>query len=128
MSKLERPLTKKYLRIVGGIIVFEFPMVQSSAALDCGKRCLDALILPNKETKEAKASDVYLEGEDIIIVQAKCSRLGMSLMGQALFSVESMRKFFNPGLIRSIALCRKDDSVPRHLLSAYPEVGVVIKE
>jgi hypothetical protein len=85
MSKLERPLIEKYWRIVGGTIVFEFPVVRSSSTY--GKRCLDVLILPNKETKEAKASEVYLEGEDIILVQAKCSSLGMSLMGQALFSV-----------------------------------------
>ena len=81
MIKLERLLIEKYWRRVGGTLVFEFPMVRSSAALDCGKRCLDALILPNRKTKEAEASDVELEGEDIILVQAKYSRLGMSLMG-----------------------------------------------
>jgi hypothetical protein len=125
MSKLERPLIEEYWRRVGGTIVFEFPMVLSSAT--CGKRCLDALILPNKDTKEAKASDVYLEGEDIILVQAKYRRLGMYLMGQALFSVELIRRF-NPMSIRSIALCTKDDSVLRPLLSAYPEVEVVVIE
>lgn len=128
MSKLERPLIEKYWRIVGGTIVFEFPVVRSSAALDCGKRCLDALILPNQETKEAKASDVYLEGEDIILVQSKYSGLGMSLMGQALFSGELMRRRFNPGSIHSIALCRKNDSVLRLLLDPYPEVEVVVIE
>ncbi len=125
MSKLERPLIERYWRRVGGTIVFEFLMVQSSTT--CGKRCLDALILPNKETKEAKASDIYLEGEDIILAQAKYSRVGMYLMGQALFSVELMRRF-NPGLIRSIALCRKNDSVLRPLLDSYPEVEVVVIE
>jgi hypothetical protein len=125
MSKLERPLIEKYWWRVGGTIVFEFPMVQSSAT--CGKRCLDALILPNKETKEAKASDVSIEGEDILLVQAKYSGLGMYLMGQALFSVELMRKF-RPVSIRSIALCTKDDSVLRPLLDPYPEVEVVIEK
>ena len=123
MSKRERPLIEKYWHRVGGTIVFEFPMVRGSAT--CGKRHLDALILPNGETKIASAHDLSLAGEDIIIVQAKDNRLGMYLMGQAVFSVELMRKF-NPKSIRSIALCTKDCSVLRPLLDKYPEVEVVI--
>ncbi|HYX72062.1 MAG TPA: hypothetical protein VE732_04770 [Nitrososphaera sp.] len=123
MSKRERPFIEKYWQRIGGTIVFEFPMVRGSAT--CGKRHLDALILPNRETKIANALDVSLAGEDIIIVQAKDNRLGMYLMGQAVFSVELMRRF-NPKSIRSIALCTKDCSVLRPLLDKYPEVEVVI--
>ena len=123
LSKRERPLIEKYWQRTGGTIVFEFPMVRGSAT--CGKRHLDALILPNRETKIENAHDVSLAGEDIIIVQAKDNRLGMYLMGQAVFSVELMRKF-NPKSIRSIALCTKDCSVLRPLLDKYPEVEVVI--
>jgi hypothetical protein len=122
VSKRERPLIEKYWQSVGGTIVFEFPMVRGSAT--CGKHHLDALILPNGETKIADAHDVSLAGEDIIIVQAKDNRLGMYLMGQAVFSVELMRRF-NPKSIRSIALCTKDCSVLRPLLDKYPEVEVV---
>jgi hypothetical protein len=123
MSKHERPMILKYWERVGGTIVFEFPMVRGSAT--CGKRHLDALILPNGETKIANAQDVSLAGKDIIIVQAKNNRLGMYLMGQAVFSVELMRPF-NPKSIRSIALCTKDCSVLRPLLDKYPEVEVVV--
>ncbi len=125
MSKLERPLIEKYWQRVGGTIVFEFPLVRGSVT--CGKRHLDALILPNGETKIAKAQDVSLEGADIIIIQAKDKRLGMYLMGQAVFSVELMRKF-NPKSIRFIALCIKDCSVLTPLLDKYPEVEVVVIE
>lgn len=123
MSKRERPLIEKYWQRIGGTIVFEFPMVRGSAT--CGKRHLDALILPNWETKIANAHDVSLAGEDIIIVQAKDNRLGMYLMGQAVFSIELMQRF-NPKSIRSIALCTKDCSVLRPLLDKYPEVEVVV--
>jgi hypothetical protein len=123
MSTRERPLIEKYWQRVGGTIVFEFPMVRGSAT--CGKRYLDALILPNGETKIAKAQDVSLAGEDIIIVQAKYNRLGMNLMGQAVFSIELMRKF-NPKSICSIVICTKDCSVLRPLLDKYPEVEVVV--
>ncbi len=123
MSKRERPLIEKYWQRVGGTIVFEFPMVRGSAT--CGKRHLDALILPHGETKIAKAQDVSLAGEDIIKVQAKDNRLGMNLMGQAVFSIELMRKV-NPKSIRSIVICTKDCSVLRPLLDKYPEVEVVV--
>jgi hypothetical protein len=123
MSKLERPMIEKYWRQVGGTIVFEFPMVQGSAT--CGKRHLDALILQNGETRIAKASEILVEGQDIIIIQAKDDRLGMYLMGQAVFSIELMRRF-NPKSIRSVALCSKDCSVLRPLLDKYPEVEVVV--
>ncbi len=125
MSKHEQPLIEKYWQRVGGTIVFEFPMVRPSAT--CGKRHLDALILPNRETKIAKAQEVSLVGEDIIIVQAKNSRLGMSLMGQALFSRELMKRF-NPKSICSIALCTKYCSILRPLLDLYPKVEVVVLE
>jgi hypothetical protein len=118
-------LIEKYWQRVGGTIVFEFPMVRGSAT--CGKRHLDALILPHGETKIANAQDISLVGRDIIIVQAKDDRLGMYLMGQAVFSVELMRKF-NPKSIRSVALCTKDCSVLRPLLDKYPEVEIVIIE
>ncbi len=52
------------------------------------------------------------------MVQAKASRLGMYLMGQALFSRELMRPF-NPATIRAVALCAKDDSVLRPLAEEY---------
>jgi len=53
-----------------------------------------------------------LAGKDIIVVQAKANRLGMYLMGQALFSRELMKPF-RPASIRTVALCAEDDSVLR---------------
>ena len=87
-------------------------------------RYLDALILLQLETRVARASEIVIEGQHSILVQAKCSRLGMYLMGQALFSVELIRKF-KPASIRSIALCTQDDTVLSPLLKPYSEVEVV---
>lgn len=123
MSKLERPLIEKYWNQIGGSIIFEFPMIHKSET--CGPRYLDALILPKKERQILKPSEVTIEGQDIILIQAKCRRLGMYLMGQAVFSIELMRRF-KPASIRSIILCTEDDSVLRPFLSRYPEVEVVI--
>jgi hypothetical protein len=73
----------------------------------------------------ALGASTTLEGQDVIAVQAKAERLGMYLMGQALFSAELVRRF-NPRSIRSIALCYEDDSVLRPLLNPYPHVEVVV--
>jgi len=68
---------------------------------------------------------VTLEGQDVIVVQAKAERLGMYLMGQAVFSAELVKRF-QPASIRSVALCSRDDSELRPLLAAFPLVEVVI--
>lgn len=57
-------------------------------------------------------------GRDIIVVQVKRPRLGMSLMGQAIFSRELMKPFM-PASIRTVALCGRDDSVMRPLAERY---------
>lgn len=126
MSKHEKPLIDEYWEQIGGTIVYEFCMVRR--AQTNAPRFLDALILPNQETKIAQSSEVELEGQDIILVQAKHSRIGMYLMGQALFSVALMEKF-QPKSIRSIALCTKDDAILRPLLESHGvEVVVIARE
>jgi|GEM_PF-4812812 len=79
-SKLEKPLIDQYWAQVRGTIVYEFCMVQRTTTN--GPRLLDTLILPNQETKIAKASEVQIEGQNIILVQVKYSRLGLYLMGR----------------------------------------------
>ena len=54
------------------------------------------------------------------MVQTKASRLGMSLMGQAIISRKLMEAF-QPRSIRSVAVCLQGDSVLESLL---PEIGI----
>ena len=120
MSKLETPMVLKYWQQIGGTLIEEFPMVRASAT--CGPRYADAVILPRGEERRITGSDraaILLEGEDVIVVQAKASRLGMYLMGQTLFSAELIRRF-NPASVRSVALCTEDDSVLRPLFAPLP--------
>src|SRR5262249_32398858 len=123
MSKHETPMIREYWRRVGGMLLEEYPAVARSAS--CGPRRLDAIILPTGEHRISSWRDVSLEGQDVIVVQAKASRLGMYLMGQALFSVELVRKF-KPASIRSVILCGRDDAVLRPLLAAHPSVELVV--
>jgi hypothetical protein len=115
-----------YWRQTGGTLVEEYRVVRGSST--CGQRSIDALILPNGETTVLNWREVpwaSLEGEDLIVVQAKKGRLGMSLMGQTFFSAELMKRF-KPASVRSIALCELDDSVLRPILESYPNMEIVI--
>ena len=122
MSKHETPMTRAYWKKVGGTLVEEFPVVRRTSTN--GARYLDAIILPNGENRIAHWEDIEVEGQDVIVVQTKAKRLGMYLLGQAVFSAGLIKRF-NPSSVRSIALCRRGDSVLEELLHEYPEVEVV---
>lgn len=77
-------MTRRYWETVGGTLVEEFPVV--TGVPGAGTRLVDAIILANGEHLIAKPSEVTLDGEDVIVVQTKTGRLGMYLMGRALFS------------------------------------------
>lgn len=123
MTKHETPLVRAYWRRTRGTLIEEFPAVVGSAT--CGPRRLDGVILPNGEFRIASWRDVSLEGQEVIVVQAKRERLGMYLMGQAVFSAELIRRF-GPRSVKSVILCTKDDSVLRPLLSPFVHVEVVV--
>ena len=61
--------------------------------------------------------------KDVLVIQSKNKRLGMYLMGQALFSRKLLLKK-GAKSVRSVAVCRKDDKVMRELLLAYPDIEV----
>ena len=124
MSKHETPLIRAYWQQVGGTLVEEFPAVKRTRQNEA--RYIDAVIIPDEETRIARASDVSLKGKDIICVQAKRGRLGMYLMGQALFSKQLLEHRFAPRNVLSIALCTADDSALRPLLEKYDNVRVVV--
>ena len=119
MSKLETPLTRRYWRSVGGTLMEEFRAVRASATQ--GRRDLDGVIIlggPSRILDRAEHSTVDLRGKDIVVVQTKAGRLGMYLLGQALFSGELMRAFA-PRTIVSVAVCQRDDAVLRPIAEKY---------
>ncbi len=124
MSKLETPMIRKYWEHVGGTLIEEFLAVPRSQ--NVGQRLIDAVIIPAGQKKISKWNEVSIDGQDVICVQAKASRLGMYLMGQALFSAELLRHRFNTKSVLSVALCSRDDAVLRPLFEAYVNMKVVI--
>ena len=124
MSKLETPLTRRYWKNVGGTLIEEFPAVIKTDTNS--RRLLDGVIILGEDHVIANASDVEIEGKDIIVIQTKANRLGMYLMGQAFFSKELM-KGFNPKSIRTVAICGKDDSEMRSLSEKFG-IEVIVYE
>ena len=109
-------MTRWYWAQVGGTLIEEFRAVKRTET--CGQRLIDGVILTDGPHEITSRHAVELEGQDIIVVQTKRGRLGMYLMGQALFSAELMKKF-NPRSIRSVALCEDHDSVLSPLLEKH---------
>lgn len=67
-----------------------------------------------------------LGGKDIICIQAKRGRLGMYLMGQALFSKQLLEEGFRPRDVLSLARCTVDDNILRPLVERHENVRVVV--
>ena len=122
MSKRETPLTRKYWQSIGGTLIEEFPAVTKGDSNS--RRLLDGVVILGGELRIAKASEVDIEGKDIVVIQTKVNRLGMYLMGQAFFSRELM-KTFKPKSIKTVAICGKDDTVMRDLCKEF-DIEVVV--
>ena len=111
MSKNETPLTLAYWNRIGGTLIEEFPAVRRTK--EQGQRLVDAIILPNGPNRRLTGKErrnVDIDGQDVIVVQTKTGRIGMYLMGQALFSRVLLRRFHNPKTVRTVALCERWDA------------------
>jgi hypothetical protein len=80
--------------------------------------------LPDEPPRRASFKDYpTLKDHNVIVVQTKASRMGMYLMGQALFSARLTLRC-GAKSVRSILLCTAPDSVLLPLLKDFPEVEV----
>ena len=116
-------MTRWYWQQVGGTLIEEFCAV--SRGQDCSNRVIDGVIIKGEEFRIARKAEIDISGKDIVVVQTKASRLGMSLMGQAFFSAQLLKRF-EPRSIESVALVAKDDAVLRLLFEQYEGMRVVI--
>jgi hypothetical protein len=107
-----------------GAYIPEYPLVRRSKTKQCSYRLIDAVILPDEPHGRASAREYpSLAGRKVILVQTKCSRMGMYLMGQALFSAR-LAMASGARTARSVLLCRYTDSALLPLLVPFPEVEV----
>jgi len=107
MSKRETILVENFWKETGGTLIEEFLAVRGTR--DQGRRLIDGVIIKGGPRRKMKASDAKIAGRRIVVVQAKASRLGMNLLGQALFSRDLMAEF-KPKSIETVAICTKGDA------------------
>lgn len=124
MSKWEAPLTRRYWQEIGGTLIEEFPAVRRGDGN--AQRLLDGVIIMGGRFERRNAASVDIESKDIVVVQTKAKRLGMYLLGQAMFSALLMERL-RPRSIRSVAICTKGDSVLEPLAEEYG-IEVVVYE
>ena len=115
-------MLRRYWDKVGGILIEEFPAIRKAA--DRAPRYIDGIIIRSDQRRIAEPAEVSLRGEHITVIQVKTGRLGMYLLGQALFSIDLMRPF-GPASVESVALCEQSDAVLRPLFERYPNCRVV---
>ena len=125
MSKHETPMTEWYWREVlkKGTLIKEYIAVERAEDGSNGSRFMDGLVIMDGPFKISDDVTRDIAGKDVVVIQSKNKRLGMYLMGQALFSRELILKK-KPKSVRSVAVCRKDDKIMRELLEAHPEIEV----
>lgn len=122
MSKHETWRTRQYWKQVGGMLIEEFLAVKGTKQQ--GKRLIDGIIVLGEETQVCKDKSYNLKGKDIIIIQTKANRLGMSLLGQTYFS-QFLLIPFEPKSIKLVAICGQDDTVLRQVAQEH-NIEVVI--
>jgi hypothetical protein len=127
MSKHETPMTEGFWQSSAkGTFLAEYPLVRRTS--ECGARLADAVILTDEPHCRGRMQDYpTLTGCNVIVIQAKTDRMGMYLMGQALFSARLVMRQ-GATSVRSILLCHQTDSVLLPLLKPFPEVEVWISD
>ena len=127
MSKHETPMTEGFWQSTAhGLFIAEYPLVQRGA--DRARRCVDGLILPDEPHGRGKWRDhASLSDRRVIVIQTKIGRMGMYLMGRALFSAR-LALACGAASVRSILLCHQTDGALLPLLKPFPEVEVWLSD
>ena len=127
MSLHETPMTRWYWREIlkQGTLIEEYVAVERAKDDSNAPRFMDGLVILGGPFTVSDDVRTDITDKDVVVIQSKNKRLGMYLMGQALFSRELLLKK-SARSVRSVAVCRKDDKVMRELLLAHPDIEIVI--
>lgn len=120
-------MTRWYWREIlkHGTLIEEYVAVERGEDDSNAPRFMDGLVILDGPFEISGDVRRDVQGKDVVVIQSKNKRLGMYLMGQALFSRELLLKK-DARSVRSVAVCRKDDKVMRELLLAHPDIEVAI--
>lgn len=111
---------------IPGSLAEEFTVVRRSPPVQV--RRLDAIAVvdggPPGRTMERTAVP-SLRGLDVVVVQAKASKLSEGLCGQAIGSI-LLAERHEPASVRSVLICAADDPVLRPLVEAHGVEVVIV--
>lgn len=118
-------MTRWYWREIlkQGTLIEEYVAVERAKDDSNAPRFMDGLVILGGPFTVSDDVRTDITDKDVVVIQSKNKRLGMYLMGQALFSRELLLKK-GARSVRSVAVCRKDDKVMRELLLAHPDIEV----
>jgi hypothetical protein len=118
-------MTRWYWREIlkQGTLIEEYVAVERTKDRSVAPRLMDGLVILNCPFEVSDDVRMDITDKDVLVIQSKNKRLGMYLMGQALFSRQLILAK-GAKSVRSVAVCRKDDKVMRELLEAYPDIEV----
>ena len=125
MSLNETPMTRWYWREIlkKGTLIEEYVAVKRAEDDSNAPRFMDGLVILDGPFEISNDVHRDITDKDVVVIQSKNKRLGMYLMGQALFSRQLILTK-GAKIVRSVAVCRKDDKVMRPLLVAHPGIEV----
>jgi hypothetical protein len=127
MSKHESWRTRHYWQSIGGLLIEEFLVVPRSSKEGIARRLIDGVIVLDEEPACQVGGEFEIRGRDVICVQTKPNRIGMSLTGQAYFSRLLLEKL-EPNSIKTVAICGVNDPVMAQLCRAHEIDVIVISE
>jgi hypothetical protein len=129
---LRQQMTRRYWQRIGGTLLEKYCVVPASRGIH-GQQVVDAIIITDSGSRIASRAEhgsLSLDGCDLIIVntsaavrqpqrRANRGRLGMYLLGQALFSREVIKERLAPRSVRTVALCADSDAVLRPIAERH---------
>ena len=131
MSKHETPMTRWYWRTVNkrqGLLIEEFPAVKRDGSTGKNKRHIDGVIVLGEKPDRRgplKGDRELVKGKEVIVIQSKARRLGMSLIGQVVVSRELL-KDLKAKVVKSVGVCREDDQILRAVLGRFKKCEAVV--
>jgi hypothetical protein len=131
MSKHETPMTRWYWRTVNkrqGLLIEEFPAVKRDGTAGKNKRHIDGVIVLGEKAERRgplKGDRELVKGKEVIVIQSKARRLGMSLIGQVIVSRELLTDL-KAKVVKSVGVCREDDQILRAVLGRFKKCEAVV--
>jgi len=110
------------------LLIEEFRAIPRNLQAEVSNRDIDGLIVLGEPKSIQHSGSFDFTDRDLIIVQTKPNRLGMSVMGQVLFSKEIMTRFC-PRSMKMVVICGKPDRELAKICERYEiEVFVIDDE